>query len=269
MFPFSALDSAVLARIDAVGSDGYDLNTDRIPGTNGAQYQCATAVRSFLEQKKMTGEALRDLNYTSIFQTTHAGQVAVDDLLALAPLNHKLWSIIGVHPEFESYEPQVIVGDPLPANSLIRTDLRFIRPLKSSHHQTQEQQSDSEQDIFAPGSGIVPVTDTKVQYAHTFATHPITTVGQQVGVLMTVTPHTFGARRLVAISYLKSPKLVPPMPGNLLDPLYNTTTLEWPESVLELMIAVTMRILSIKVGDNTTQYVLTKEEENQLLRAIV
>ena len=269
MIPLREVDEEVRSQLDANGSDAYDLNFARIPATNAAQNQLMSAVRSFQERNSMVGESLRDLNYTAVFQTTEAGQVALDTLLALAPLGHKLWSVMGVHPEFDSYEPQSIVADPIATNSRIRTDLRYIRSRKSSKLYTQEAQSDVSMDIFAPGNSIVPSDNPTVEFGHTLGSTAVVTGGQQVGVTLTITPHTIGTRRLVAVSYLKVPSTMPNIPTNSIqDPVFLSAQLEWPASCKGLLVSVIRRILAIPIGDGTTQYVLSKEEENQLLRAI-
>lgn len=269
MFPFSILDQDVDARLDHDGSDAYDLNLARIRAVNAAQLQLMTAIHAGLDERKMSAESLRDLSRVMVFQTSHAGQVAIDDLLALANNGEKLWSIVAVHPKFNSYGPQVIVGDPLPTNSLLRTDIRYYEPVKSAKRYTQEQLAQAKGDIFAPGNTEIPETDPKCEYGYSVEPRSFTSTGQVVGTTVKVFPHTFGTRKLVAIGYLKEPALVPTMPlyGN--DPLYTSTQMEWPISCKELLVAVTLRILSIKTGDSTTQYVLSKEEEAQLIRLML
>lgn len=268
MIPFAeAIDKPILSRLDANGSDAYDLNLDRITAVNGAQYQCVAAVNSIMEKTKMVGEGLADLNKTAVFQTTQFGQVAIDDLLALAPVNQKLWTILAVYPEFQSTDPQAIVVDPIPTNSLLRTDVRFVKAIRGAKRWTQEQQPGVELDIFAPGNTTITTPETK-DYGYTYGTTPITTTGQAATKLLTILGGpTPPARQLVAVSYLKQPNLVPAFTSEL-DPNYATYQMEWPPSMVELLIAVALRILAIKTGDGTTQYGLNSQEMGMLLQAI-
>lgn len=269
MIPFAqAIDVHLLSRLDANGTDAYDLQLDRIRGVNGAQYQLVAAINSMMERSKMTGEALVDLNRTAVFQTSEFGQVAIDDLIALAPVSQKMWTVLAVYPEFLSAEPQVVNPDLIPTNSSMRLDVRFIKALKSAKHYTQEQQADVEEDIFAPGNTMVTTPNAK-DYGYLYGTKAETNVGQAAQKMLTVLGGpTAPARQLVAVSYLKVPALIPATITSELQPEYQTVQLEWPESMAELIITMALRIMAIKTGDGTTQYGLTSQEMAMLLQAI-
>lgn len=274
MIQFSKLDKAVTPRIDEEGTDAHDLNLDRIPAVNAAQRLVQSAVTSLLEAKKFSGEALRDLNWTTVFQTSDKGQVQLDQDLGSIPdpnnpqnkTQHRVWSVVAVYPEFESYQPQNLLPMALPELSRARADIRFSRPLKAAKRLTQQQWADGTTDIFAPGSDLLTNPALK-NYGYLFATRPLSDQGPTTRPVLTVTGLGPG-RHLVAVSYLKVPAEVPPMPGGTMDPLYGGFQLEWPESMLELLVAVTCRMVTIKQGDGTTVNSLSSEEMNMLLAAI-
>lgn len=268
MIPFAdSIDKPILSRLDANGSDAYDLNLDRIRAVNGAQYQLIAAVNSIMEKTKMVGEGLVDLNRTGVFQTSQFGQVAIDDLIALAPVNQKMWTILAVYPEFQSTDAQTIVVDPIATNSLMRLDVRFVKAIRSAKRWTQEQQAGVELDIFAPGNTDITTPQTK-DYGYTYGTTPLTNTGQAPSKQLTILGGPASpARQLVAVAYLKEPSLVPAFTSEL-DPNYSTYQMEWPPSMAELLIAVALRILAIKTGDGTTQYGLNSQEMGMLLQAI-
>jgi hypothetical protein len=260
----SHIDQQVLARLDAEGTDHFELSLDRIPAYRGAQERISSILSAGLEAKKFSGEALRDLNYTTVFQTSERGQIDVDSLIALPPLEHKAWTIVAVHPEFESYQEQVLVGDNIPTNSLLRNDIRFVRPLKSAKHYTQAQESAVQKNVFLPGNEVI--TGEAKEWGFVFGTKAEAT-GQQVGRTLRIMDHPAGTRRLVAVSYIKAPARIPDILSEN-DPLYDTYELEWPESMSELIIAVSLRILAMKQGDQTTLYGLNTQEMGLLLGAI-
>lgn len=266
MIPLSYADGQVLARLDAVGSDGYDLGTDRIPAFNGAQQLLTATLNAGFDTRKPTGEGLRDLNKTAVFQTSEFGQIAIDQLLDRG--SQKLWTVIGVHPEFQAaIDPQLVI-DLIPTNSLLRTDIRFVKAIKSAKRITQEEVGMADKDVFSAGNSMIDETSPDYQYAYYLSGTAFTSVGQNVGTTLSVIRHNPGTRKLVGVSYLKVPEMVPNMVDEL-DPLYATTQLEWPDSISELLINLVLKLLAIKTGDNTTQYTLTQNEVGQLLQAIM
>lgn len=267
MIQFSEIATQILARTDANGSDGYELNFDIIPAINGAQKQLVTAVQSLTESSRMSAEALRDLNKTAVFQSNTKGQISIDSLLALPPVGHKLFGVLAVYPEFSAFQDVTVITDPIETNSLLRTDVRFVRGIKAAKRITQEQDSMIENDPFSPGNNVL--SNSLKEYAYMFGSEPIVTQGQASSRILTVLPEpSAGSRHVVAVSYLKVPELVPVMPGYLDDPLFTSTQLEWPESMAELIVEVARRILSIKVGDGTIQYQLAAAETQALLQAL-
>lgn len=275
MIPFGTLDKAILPRIDEEGTDAHDLNLDRIPAVNAAQRLIQSAVTSLLEAKKYSGEGLRDLNYTAVFQTSMFGQIDIDRILGSLPdpddhlkkKVHKLWSVVAVYPEFTSEGAQEVTYDPVQTRSSLRADVRFTAPLRDSKHLTQQQWAGGETDVFSPGSSLL--TNTKLRtYGHLFGTRAIVETGAVANTTLTVVGIPDGKRQLVAVGYLKVPDMVPPMPGGVSDPLYTSTRLEWPDSMMELLVAVACRMVTMKQGDNTTLNSLSGEEAAMLIRAI-
>lgn len=275
MIPFSILDRAIIPRIDEEGTDAHDLNLDRIPAVNAAQRLIQSAVTSLLEAKKYSGEGLRDLNYTAVFQTSMFGQIDIDRLLVSIPdpdnhLNkkaHKLWSVIAVYPEFEGAEPYEVIADTVPTRSTLRSEVRFVAPIKDSKHVTQQQWAGRSTDVFSPGSVLMKNPKLR-NYGHLFGTRAVVGTGPVANTTLTVLGIPENQRQVVAVSYLKVPDLVPAMPLGTTDPLYISTILEWPYSMLELLVAVSCRMVTMKQGDHTTLNSLSGEEVSMLLQSI-
>ncbi|HRA18044.1 MAG TPA: hypothetical protein PLZ24_12955 [Flavobacteriales bacterium] len=267
MIPFSKVDEQMLSRLDAVGTDHYDLTLTRIPAVNGAQYMVQSALSSLIEGKKFSGEGLRDLNSSAIFQTSQFGQIDVDQILGTAApgnIPHKVWTILGVYPKFISTPTVQVITDPVAERSQFR-NARFIRPLKSSHHLTQENIAEASTDPFAPGSPLNTNPDLQ-EYGYTFGTRAVVGGGMPPVTTMTVVGGPAG-RQMIAVSYLRVPKTVPNMTDET-DPAYAGTQLEWPSSMEELIISAALRIISIKQGDGTTLSGLSAGEMNMLIQAI-
>jgi hypothetical protein len=270
MIPYNVHDAQLIARLDAEGTDSYGLNEDRITATNAAQYMLQGALNALVEKNKKLGESLRDLNWTAVFQTSLFGQVDIDTLLNTASINripHKLWTVLAVYPEFESAEAQTLTPDPISVHSMLRQDVRFTSPIEAAKHYTQQDWANSKKDLFAPGSPLMTNTKLK-EYGYHFGTRAVANTGPVANTTLTVLGTPAGKRQLVAVSYLKVPEAVKTMPLLESDPLYTQTKLEWPESMAELLVSLTLRQMTYQVGDQTTLYQLTSEETGLLLNAL-
>lgn len=276
MIKFSYIDRQLKARLDAEGSDAYDINLDRIPAINGAQHLVQSAVDSLMDRNKYPGELLRDLNYTAVFQTDKFGQVSIDTNLGVSTMPvdlsrpqraQRLWTVIAVYPEFVPAGTADVIADTTPTKSRLREDLRFIRPIKAAKRWTQEQWDKIKDDPWAPGNSVL--TNSLKEYGYVVSTRPLTTDRWPSMVNLSIMPHTDGTNKLVAISYLKSPFEVLPMPLGEADTAYDTVLLEWPESMAELLISVALRVISYKQGDGTTLNALSTQELSMLMNAKV
>jgi len=263
VIPLRDIDQALLPRLDAEGTDHYDLSLDRIPNLNAAQRTLTSALASLHEQKKFSGEALRDLTRTAVFQTNQFGQIPLDIELARGPQPLRMWGILAVYPDFESEGGQPPVPSPLPTESVRRDDIRFISPNKSAMRYTHEQWAQVRGNVFSPGN--TRISGTEKEWGYIVSGTSQTSVGQQVGTTITILPQEF---RLVAVSVLKTPSMVPTDILDDTDPRYATTMLEWPDSMFDLLVALTHRGLSFKQGDNTTLNSLSSQEMAILLGAV-
>ena len=269
MISFEYIDRQILARLDAEGTDAYELNLDRIAAVNGAQDLLQSVMTSLFEAKKFSAEALRDLHYNAVYQTNHYGQVTLDLNLNAqtyqAPERFKLWTVVAVHPEFvPQFRDAAPDNDPVRERSKMRPDIRFIAPIKSADRGTFEDWSKRENDVFAPGNSLL--TGSLVQYVYFFGSRPMLSSSTNLSQLpLTIRPHVSGTRRLVAIDMLKAPRKVPEMQQG--DSTYTTFELEWPESMTELVISLALRFIAFKQGDQTNLAQLTGQEMSMLLSA--
>lgn len=270
MIPLEVIDDLVLARLDAKGTDAFHLNNDRIPAYNSAQHILQSAVGALIEGKKFSGEALRDLNWTAVFQTSLYGTIEIDRILSAAAINyiqHKLWTVLAVYPEFDSAAPKAVTYDPIPMRSVLRQDVRFTKPIKAAKHYTQEEWARARRNIFMPGNDFLTTSRVR-EYGYLYGSRPVANTGPTTAVPLSVVGLIDGQRHLVAVSYLKVPEQIRTMPLLENDPLYNATSFEWPDSMTQLLVTVAHRMLTFPVGDGTTMNSLSTEEMGMLLKAI-
>lgn len=268
MIAFRDVDEQVLARLDAVGTDAYDLNLDRIPAVNAAQHAVQHALTAMLEERKFSAENLRDLNVVPVYQTSLYGQVELSAPSSNgATLPFDVWSVVAVYPEFIAAGPMTPVPDTVDTRSWLRPDIRFTAPLKAAKRYTQEQWAAVNKDIFAPGNTIATNPKGK-EYGYLWANRALVAGGPPSRPVLTVLGLQQGARHQVAVALLKPPNMVPQMPLYEADPLYASTQLEWPDNMRDLLVASALRALSYKQGDGTTQYTLSTSELSMLMGLI-
>lgn len=269
MIPFSEHNAQLTARLEAEGTDSFGLNEDRIPATNAAQRIVQGVLASMLEARKFSGEGLRDLNWTAVFQTNAWGEVDIDHILRSSTTGvdrHLLWTVLAVYPEFEAEAPWAVIPNNPARFSMLRPDVRFVSPIKAAKRWTRQQWADVKQDMFAPGSPLM-TNPLLREYGYLFGGRTAVAGGTATHTLLSVMGLPPG-KTLVAVNYLKAPAPVPSMPLREDDPLYGSTMLEWPESMAALLGSVTMRQLGYPIGDGTTLNQLSGEEMTMLINAI-
>lgn len=246
------------ARLDAEGSDAFDLQLDRIPAVNGAQHMVMSAVSAMFERNKRLAESLRDLRSDEVFQSDIHGHLPLDSLLEAS--GKKKWTIIAVHPEFHSAPSGTVDADTELA--IPRPDIRFIYPVKSAKFYTGEQWSMALEDVFAQGSPKYTGSEKSYGYTHVHSASNSTDQGTAITIL------SVNVASLIAVSYLRVPKDVPDTVAT--DPsVYDSYQLEWPDSMKELLAAVALRTITQKQGDGTTVNSLNAQEQAMLLQALV
>jgi len=254
----------VAALLDAEGSEHYTFEQDYKPNINGVQDELMAVISQLLGARKFTEEGLRELNKVAVFQTNTYGEIDIDECLTqvggtgqLPGPAHKLWTIVGVYPEFESFGSTdiITIGIP-PPRSLMRGGVRFIRPLKDAKRYTQEQHAIIRRNVFLQGNQTL-VNELK-SYGYFIGSEKRWTALPSVGRTITIFPHTTNERTLVAVAYLKVPEQIDAITDNL----------EWPDSMRDLIIQMVFRRMAFKQGDGTNAYGLGSAEMGMLTRAL-
>lgn len=264
MINFSDIRDRVLFRLGAEGSDHYAERV--ISAVNGAQDVLMSVVGNMLETNKFSAEVFRELSYTAVFQTNWYGEVDLDaesdqdaqviGTTAVLPA-HKIWTVTGVHPEFEiigGTQADIVPVVLNPLKSLRRVSTTFLRPVKSAARGVAESRAQDRQDPFAAGNRRF--TGALKTYSYRFGSRARTTVTPQNGRVLVYDPHTVNRAAMLAIEYLKVPAKV----------VLETDQVEWPDAAVELLVAMSHRQLSYAQGDQTTLHQLTSEELNMLMQ---
>jgi hypothetical protein len=256
----------MLFRLGAEGSDHYRDVQEIIPALNASQHLLTAALNAIFDTKKEVAEQLRELNFDAIFQTNWWGEVDLDgesdkdDPIVGTGTDlpkHKIWTVVGVHPEFYhqggSAPLPVTIMNPL--KSFRKTSAIFKGAIKSAARSTQEKRARNTLNKFQPGN--TALTGGLKEYGYFFGSTARNTINPQVGRVITIFPHTPQTFTHVAISYLKVPR----------DVVAITDTMEWPESMLQLIVSMALRQIAYKQGDRTDLSTLSTQESSMLLQS--
>lgn len=229
------------ADLDAEGSDYYKFDNDFKPAINQAVEWLVTVFNSIFASKKVTPEQLRDLVKVKIWQANAYSRVSYNP----ADTGHSLWSIISVMPE-----PKLI-----PNNSIVpllnKTQSKFIsnksfeESLYSCKRLSSEEWNLNQLNPFVAGNKVL--TGGLAEYAYRdWADYSSTNYSNPIAPEIEIRPYV--SEKYVAIEYIKYPSPV----------ISITDTLEFPESMTQLIVEKTLSFLSIKQGDNTNVWGITE-----------
>jgi hypothetical protein len=237
------------ADLDAEGSERYTFDQDYKFAINSAMERMISLFNSAFAQNKLTPEALRDLTKIKIWQVSQYSRFTFDANV----IGHPYWTIFGIYPK-----PTVnkgVSGIPLPQKdqSVFRPDLSFVSSDKSAKRLNFEQWNQNRKNAFMPGNIILSGELAEYSYLDSadYSSSSYQTVGE-----MEVRPEIPG--ELIAVAYLKYPNQVSTI-GD---------TIEFPESLTELIVEFALNVIAIKQGDNTSIYSITERDIMKLVNLI-
>lgn len=263
MIPYSSIEEQLIARLDAEGSEHYTAEQDFIPNINGATDRIMLFVNRWLGEGKISEELLRFLTHKRIWQPSTYGRIAFDQ----GQMGHKLASIISI-----TCDPVVMGSDPDNAGSFLtgtdilklnfnqpfvsrlRTELSFVSGTKLAKRLSAEQYDDNKSSEFRAGNKKITNTHlityayrNPISYAST--SYPVTTLESEIS---PTPPH------YVAVEYVKRPTHI----QNITD------SVELPESFQELLVNMTLSLISTKQADGTNLYGISERQSQELLEMI-
>jgi len=134
MIVASDLIVRIVSALDAEGSDRYRFDRDFRPAINYAIEYYIAAMNRVLGSDKLSGESLRELVKTKVWQTSKYSRIHFDP----DDLNEEIWSILRIAPE-PTLDPEISPAvNPTPENSIFTPDTTFVRSLFSAKRLTKK-----------------------------------------------------------------------------------------------------------------------------------
>lgn len=243
----------VRAALDAEGSEYYTDQQDLIPAINSGQSFLIYIINAQLGAKKFAEEYYRELIKSRVWQSSTFSRVDVS-LPGTTPIE-KVWSILSitVEPTLNiPFVPVSVVG----GLSIERPDLQYVSGGKSCSRLTMEEWVDNAGNPFMEGYTAEPTTLNKnyaylthVSYANTSAAIPF------------VSPNEIEVRPPVpalpvVIAFVKLPTPI----------ALATDSVDFPESMTDLLVKATLREIAFKQGDRTTISSLSTQDMMAMLK---
>jgi hypothetical protein len=240
------------AALDAEGSDRYLFDEDYKPSIDYAIEWMTTALNDAFSLKKVSAEYLVDLLKVRVFQTSDFSRLKFDP----AQMNGDIvWSILAIHPEAKCYPTNSVIPSQ-PYESIVRNDIVFLSSDYSAKRLTFEQWQQNKQNVFLPGNEVLKTSFKEYAYLD-YAKYE--TLSQQYTVSfpeIEIRPSV--KQQLVGVRYLKKPTL----------PTTINDTVEFPESMTNMIVEKALNWISYKQGDNTTLYLVTERDLQKLVSTL-
>lgn len=231
------------AALDAEGSERYLFDQDYKPAINYANEWMVAAINKVFGVTKISGESLRELVKIKVFQANNYSRVAFDS----AAVGHKLWSILAIYPEPVTapfYNP---TPNPNLALSQYMPGLSHISGRACTNRLTLEQWNDNQKNVFAPGNNTLTGDLNEYGYLD-FADYSSSSYANAGVFEIEVRPTV--ANKLISLAYIKKPS----------DVALITDSVEFPDTMLDLILEKMLNYISWKQGDNTTLYLVTDRD---------
>lgn len=251
MIPAQQVVDLMTFELDSEGSDRYLFDTDFKPAINSAIKWLVFVFNRAFESNKFSGENLRDLIKTRIWVANSFSRVQFDEIA----VGDELWSYLGVHPEPTVFptnsvppvQPNAYTSAFIPGVSYISSDY-------SAKKLSVEKWNENKKNVFEAGNTVITTGDFK-SYAY------LTDVNYSSSAYLQdkeieIRPSVGG--QFVGITYLKVPT----------DITLITDDIEFPLSLITLLVQKSLNFISIKQGDQTTLFSVTDKDVNSLINLI-
>jgi len=239
----------VKSALDADGQGDYYLfDQDFKPAINYAIDFVVSQINHNLEQKKFSGEILRELMRTRVYQTSAYSRVQFD-------ASDNVWSILAVYPNPSvSIDPATVLPDPdtEPATSYLVTTASYLSGDESAKRLTLEEWNENKNNPFVSGNNVVTATELQ-QYAYLTFQNYSSDYQYAATREIEVRPELDG--KLVAISFVEYPTQVSLITDNV----------EFPESATNLIVDLSLRWIAFKQGDGTNINALSDRDARILI----
>ena len=236
------------AALDAEGDERYLFDQDFKPAI---RYACEWVVSAFNDafaQNKLSGEALKELVKVSVWQTNQFSRVAFDE----TTVGKKLWSILAVYPNPKTIPFQSAVPLAVPEESRFYPNLSHESSISTAKRLTLEEWNDNQKNVFMAGN--VTLVGDLVDYAYLdFADYSSSSYNDPGIYEIEIRPVL--KNKFVTIAYLQRPVEI-----SLI-----SDSVEFPESLTNIITEKTLNYISYKQGDGTNLYGITEQDVNRLV----
>lgn len=237
-----------LSALDAEGSERYLFDQDFKPAINYANEWMVAAINKILGGTKLSGEALRELVKIKVFQANSYSRIAFNE----ATVGHKLWSILALYPEPVVAPFQQPVPDPNPAVSKYMPGLSHVSGKSCTNRMNLEEWNDNQKNVFSPGN--TSLLGELNEYAYLdFGDYSSSTYTDPGTFEIEVRPSV--ANQFISLAYVKKPNLITLI----------TDSIEFPETMLDIVLEKMLQFISFKQGDHTTLYIVTDKDIARLM----
>lgn len=239
--------------LDAEGSDRYLFDLDYRPAIQYSMRWMVVALNNVFSQTKGPAESLRELINTRVYQANNYSRVAFNP----ADLSgEKLWTLLSIHPEATTIEPRTIDPTITGATSKVRLDLTFRGSEYSAERLTFEQFNQNQKNIFLPGNTIISGELKRYSYLD-FSSYVSNNYNPPGTYEVEIRPTV--SRSIIGIRYLKYPDM----------PQLITDSIQFPDSVTDMIVEKALQWISWKQGDQTTLYSVTERDIQVLIGNLI
>lgn len=239
--------------LDAEGAEHYTDNQDIIPAINAGQEMLVSTINKTLSQRKLGEEIFRDLSIANVFQLTK------DSRLSLDVFPEEVWTILAIYPSpITDTTSNPVVIPPDDKTSVYRSDLYHIKPTsRAAKRITIEEWQNNQDDPFEAGYEGDSICSELQQSAYL---NPFNYDSNGQGTIVReIEINPYLNQGIVSVFYAKPPTEITSL----------TDSVEFPESVRNIITEMALRWISFKQGDGTSLYGVTQQDINTLLSTVL
>lgn len=228
----------VSAEIDAQGSQRWLVDLDYVPALNNAQKVITGYLATAYAERRISEESLRELIYPRIWQTNQYGRVHINEGSNIVGVPTFIWGITAVYGEPGTIPATPTITPTAPEVSLYRGDVSWDFSGFPAKRLSTEEIGKARNNSFAAGNELMAAGPNRT-YSYCIIGNARSTSYPIDGWEIEIAPKSRTSHKLVCIAFLKTPNVV----------VDNTSTLEFPTSLTDLLIKQTCKELSVKAGD--------------------
>lgn len=246
------------AALDAEGADHYSDSRDIFPAINNSIRWLENVIISAFGQKKIGEEIFQDLSMSGVFRTSQYSRISFDEFPST------VWTILAVYalPVTDTN------GNPAPATpsdkmSQYRPDLLHVRSTEQGAKRlTLEEWADNKDNPFEAGyegTAFCPALKQRAYLNPINYGLVIPIPFTPITVLREIELRPAIDKGLVTIFWARNPTHIDALTDNI----------QFPYQVFQLLLDRALQFASWKQGDQTTLYMVTAQDMQLLINAML